>query len=164
MRIPLSADSPSHERHAMSLAQTEEQHSATSVRSISPVRVLSWLTSNSRSLITAVHAPLSADDQTPWVVFQGKTYKGRYGSDKIPASAKVIWDGSEAMSDVEDMVWYEVVVDGMDGIGIRNSPLTNATPTLPWAVSLFQRHRNAQQLDALPDDSVRIVRRADHAH
>lgn len=122
-----------------------------------PIRVVSWSTKDGR-IISAVRAPLSSSDPTPWAVYEGDNFVERVASSRIPPSATTMFSGVGETATIEDGRFYEVIVDRAQGFGVRNSPLTLQTPDRPWAVSLYSSARDTIALDALPDGSVAIIR------
>ena len=125
--------------------------------SVTAIRVVSWRLNDGRQ-ITAVHAPESDRDRNPWIVYEGDRFVGRFDASKIPPTATIAFAGTGPLSDVEDGIFYEVVVDRQKGTGIRNSPLTKSTPDRPWAVSLHNSAKDRLMFDHLPDGSVAIIR------
>jgi len=132
----------------------------------SVVVVRSWAANSNgvEQQVLAVRAPKSRDDATPWMVYVNGTFVGSASEDRIPASAETLFprrdaDGRAVQEQAIDGVYYEVLVDGRPGIGVRNGPLTPEDLNLPWVVSMGDSHGVRRLLDAVSDAQVRVLRR-----
>lgn len=106
----------------------------------------------------AVRAPRSPDDASPWIVYANGDVLGRCGDDKVPAEATLEYaDEAGVAARVEDGVYYRVLIDGRDGVGVRNGPLTSRSPARPWAVSTYNSLNDVTEVDIVSDASVEVL-------
>jgi len=125
-----------------------------------PVVVRTWRGKGGR-VFTAARVPRAPDDATPWSVYEGVKYLGNCGNDKIPSDAAVLYPEGDRGIEVVDGVYYAVIVDRQEGVGVRNSPLTARDPDRPWAVSLPDVLEDRVVIDSLPEQMVDVVRALD---
>lgn len=121
------------------------------------IKVVSFVHAETGRVVRAVRAPSSETDAAPWHVYTDGVFRGRVEDERIPANATVEYESSGGFA-VQDGSYYRVIVDGRwRGIGVRNSPLTQASPDAPWVVRLEDEHGPAASLTTASDSSVKAI-------